>query len=74
MTATLVDDDRGTDARQDRRRPRRRVVDFARQAQGSLLSTPWLLTGSGDAAAEMARAALIKTYVAWPKIRTGAAP
>ncbi len=48
-------------------------VVFAQQAQGSLLRTAWLLTGSGDAAAELVQAALVKTYVAWPKIRAGGA-
>lgn len=48
-------------------------VTFAQQSQGSLLRTAWLLTGSGDAAAELVQAALVKTYVAWPKIRAGGA-
>lgn len=46
---------------------------FAQQAQPSLLRTAWLLTGSADAAAELVQAALVKTYVAWPRVRTGGA-
>ncbi len=48
-------------------------TQFARQAQTSLLRTAWLLTGSTGAAAELVQAALVKTYVAWPKIRAGGA-
>ncbi len=47
--------------------------DFARQSQGSLMRTAWLLTGSTEAAAELVQAALVKTYVAWPKVRSGTA-
>lgn len=46
---------------------------FARQAQDPLLRTAWLLTGDGQAAAELVQAALVKTYVAWPKVRQGTA-
>lgn len=48
-------------------------VAFARSAEGSLLRTAWLLTGSGDSAAELVQAALVKAYVAWPKIRADGA-
>lgn len=44
-------------------------VAFAQAAEGSLLRTAWLLTGSAEAAAELVQAALVKAYVAWPKIR-----
>lgn len=48
-------------------------VAFARAAEGSLLRTAWLLTGSSEAAAELVQAALVKAYVAWPKIRADGA-
>ena len=42
---------------------------FMAQAGASLLRTAWLLTGDGDRAQELVQAALVKTYVAWPRVR-----
>ncbi|MEO9093376.1 MAG: SigE family RNA polymerase sigma factor [Ornithinibacter sp.] len=42
---------------------------FAEQASPSLLRTAWLLTGDHHAAHELVQAALVKTYVAWPRVR-----
>lgn len=42
---------------------------FVQEARSSLLGTAWLLTGSGDQAEELVQAALVKTYVAWPRVR-----
>ncbi|MDQ2755780.1 MAG: sigma-70 family RNA polymerase sigma factor [Actinomycetota bacterium] len=46
---------------------------FARESEGPLMRTAWLLSGSTQAAAELVQAALVKTYVAWPKVRGDAA-
>lgn len=46
---------------------------FVEGATASLIRTAWLLTGDGDAAHELVQAALVKTYVAWPRIRRGEA-
>jgi RNA polymerase sigma-70 factor (sigma-E family) len=46
---------------------------FVADASATLGRTAWLLTGSRDAAAELLQATLVKTYVAWPKVRTGEA-
>lgn len=43
---------------------------FMRAASPSLLRTAWLLTADPEAAQELVRAALVKTYVAWPRVRT----
>lgn len=42
---------------------------FVEASQASLLRTAWLLTGNGAAAEELVQAALVKTYVAWPRVR-----
>ena len=46
---------------------------FMTSASPSLTRTAWLLTGNGDAAQELVQAALVKTYVAWPRVRDGQA-
>ncbi|AKU18434.1 RNA polymerase [Luteipulveratus mongoliensis] len=43
--------------------------EFVEQASPSLLRTAWLLTGQVDASRELVQAALVKTYVVWPKVR-----
>ncbi len=43
---------------------------FMRAASPSLLRTAWLLTADPEAAQELVQAALVKTYVAWPRVRT----
>jgi RNA polymerase sigma-70 factor (sigma-E family) len=42
---------------------------FVEQASPSLLRTAWLLVGDHHAAHELVQAALVKTYVAWPRVR-----
>ena len=42
---------------------------FVTGASGTLGRTAWLLTGDADAAAELLQATLVKTYVAWPRVR-----
>ena len=42
---------------------------FVEQATPSLLRTAWLLTGDHDAAHDLVQAALVRTYVAWPRVR-----
>lgn len=42
---------------------------FARSASPALTKTAWFLTGNTDAAAELVQEALVKTYLAWPRIR-----
>ena len=44
-------------------------VAFVEQASPSLLRTAWLLVGDHHAAHELVQAALVKTYVAWPRVR-----
>ena len=46
---------------------------FVVRDQRSLTKTAWLLTGNAEAAAELVQAALVKTYVAWPRVRTAEA-
>ena len=46
---------------------------FMEQAGPALLRLAWLLTGDHHAAQELAQAALVKTYVAWPRVREGEA-
>ena len=46
---------------------------FVREATPSLSRTAWFLTGDVHAAEELVQAALVKAYVAWPRIRTGEA-
>ncbi len=46
---------------------------FVEQASPSLLRTAWLLTGDHHAAHDLVQAALVKTYVAWPRVRPAGA-
>jgi RNA polymerase sigma-70 factor (sigma-E family) len=46
---------------------------FVTGAAPSLARTAWLLTGDRDAAAELVQATLVKTYVAWPRVRVDGA-
>jgi RNA polymerase sigma-70 factor (sigma-E family) len=41
---------------------------FMDQSGPSLLRTAWFLTGDNDHAQELTQAALVKTYLAWPRI------
>lgn len=47
--------------------------EFAEEATAALTRTAWFLTGDPHAAEELVQAALVKTYVAWPKVRRGEA-
>lgn len=49
--------------------PRGDFTEFVEEASPSLLRTAWLLTGQRDAAHDLVQAALVKTYVAWPRVR-----
>ena len=42
---------------------------FVEHATPSLLRTAWLLTGDHHAAHDLVQAALVRTYVAWPRVR-----
>jgi RNA polymerase sigma-70 factor (sigma-E family) len=42
---------------------------FVENASPSLLRTAWLLTGDHDTAHDLVQAALVRTYVAWPRVR-----
>jgi RNA polymerase sigma-70 factor (sigma-E family) len=42
---------------------------FVEQATPSLLRTAWLLTGEHHVAHDLLQAALVRTYVAWPRVR-----
>ena len=44
-----------------------------RAASSSLTRTAWLLTGDADLAAELVQEALVKTYLAWRRVRHGEA-
>ena len=46
---------------------------FVRSASTSLTRTAWLLTGDADLAAELVQEALVKTYLAWRRVRHGEA-
>ena len=46
---------------------------FVRSASGSLTRTAWLLTGDADLAADLVQEALVKTYLAWRRVRQGEA-
>lgn len=46
---------------------------FMAQAGPALLRTAWLLTGDHHRAQELTQGALVKTYVAWPRVREGEA-
>ncbi len=42
---------------------------FVEQATPSLLRTAWLLTGDHHVAHDLVQSALVRTYVAWPRVR-----
>ena len=44
-------------------------TSFVNESQHSLTGTAWLLTGNRPEAGELVQAALVKVYVAWPKVR-----
>jgi RNA polymerase sigma-70 factor (sigma-E family) len=44
---------------------------LVRSASGSLTRTAYLLTGNRDLAAELVQEALVRTYLAWPRVRPG---
>lgn len=44
---------------------------FMASASPSLTRTAWLLTGNAESAQELVQAALVKTYVAWPRVHEG---
>ncbi|WP_392542900.1 SigE family RNA polymerase sigma factor [Oryzobacter telluris] len=46
---------------------------FVERASPSLLRTAWLLTGDHHAAHDLVQAALVRTYVAWPRVRSESA-
>ena len=46
---------------------------FVESASPSLLRTAWLLTGDHHAAHDLVQAALVRTYVAWPRVRAESA-
>lgn len=48
-------------------------TEFVNTASGSLSWTAYLLTGDRDAAAELLQEALVKTYLAWRRVRHGEA-
>lgn len=45
--------------------------DFVRQVSPSLTRTAWLLTGDRQLAADLVQEALVKTYLAWRRVRRG---
>lgn len=46
-------------------------TSFVRRHQGDLLRTAWLLVGDAHRAEELTQQALVRTYTAWPRARTG---
>lgn len=42
---------------------------FVERATPTLLRTAWFLTGNDDAARDLVQATLVRTYVAWPRVR-----
>ncbi|MFT4294419.1 MAG: SigE family RNA polymerase sigma factor [Micropruina sp.] len=48
-------------------------VRFATEAGGSLKRTAFLLTGDRELAADLAQEALLRTYLAWRRVRTAEA-
>lgn len=44
---------------------------FVRRHQGDLLRTAWLLVGDAHRAEELTQQALVRTYTAWPRARSG---
>lgn len=53
----------------NRRRADDEFAAFVSEATPSLSSTAWLLTGNRDAAAELLQQSLVKTYLAWSRVR-----
>lgn len=51
----------------------RAFTAFVQSASPSLLRTAWLLTGDHHAAHDLVQAALVRTYVAWPRVRAESA-
>ncbi|WP_203568057.1 SigE family RNA polymerase sigma factor [Aestuariimicrobium ganziense] len=47
---------------------------FVAESTASLSSTAWLLTGNREAASELLQQALVKTYLAWKRVRRDDAP
>lgn len=47
--------------------------DFVRQASAELLRIAWYLTGDAHRANDLVQAALVKTYLAWARVRPGSA-
>ncbi len=45
-------------------------AQFAQDAAPSLTSTAWLVAGIREVARDLVQTALLKTYVAWPRIRS----
>ena len=48
--------------------------EFVRSASASLTRTAYLLTGNPETAAELVQEALVRTYVAWGRVRRDDAP
>ena len=48
-------------------------VTFMQAAQPGLLRTAFFLTGSQEAAHELTQDALVRTYLAWPRVRRDSA-
>ncbi len=44
---------------------------FAQTCSGALRRTAWLLTGNLDQAGDLVQATLVKTYLAWSRVRPG---
>ena len=44
-------------------------TQFAADASASLTSTAWLVSGDREVARDLVQTALLKTYVAWPRVR-----
>lgn len=59
--------------RQTRAERDREFTAFVEEVSPRLLRSAWFLTGDGSAAEELVQATLVKTYVAWPRIREGRA-
>ena len=48
-------------------------TQFAADASASLTSTAWLVSGDREVARDLVQTALLKTYVAWPRVRQAGA-
>ena len=48
-------------------------VQFVQTASGSLMRTAYLLTGDREVAADLVQEALVRTYLAWRRVRPGEA-